>query len=385
MRLNPGTLQPLLEQFAGTGQVLSCYVNLGRPAGPPLQWPGPLKAKVTAVRKVLANDEAALAGFERNFAAIGTAPAASPARHGAAMAIFSALQRGFFHAVALDGNPLENELIVDSTPYLVPLLMAFAGHREYLAIHADTHRGRLYAVGVSGARLLAKTEADVPPKQHSAGQCWGTEQATIARHREDRILHFRKELERLIEHTWAKGSFDGLALFGDHQAVEHLRKCLPKHLAAGVVFEGPLEWQDKPLSAGPAMCSALAEVAEAEHDRVLAALEEQLASRHAVAAGPRAALEALQGGRIGCRGHGYLVVGPDPREVVGRCTGCRTLSPDMPSVCPRCQAPCAEANLWEEILLFALRHDIKVHDGTGSAALTRCGGMAAVLPEGVTG
>jgi hypothetical protein len=36
-------------------------------------------------------------------------------------------------------------------------------------------------------------------------------------------------------------------------------------------------------------------------------------------------IEALEKGRIGPRGHGYLVFGPDPREVVARCTACQSL------------------------------------------------------------
>jgi hypothetical protein len=92
-------------------------------------------------------------------------------------------------------------------------------------------------------------------------------------------------------------------------------------------------------------------------------------------------VEALQRGRVGPRGHGYLILGPDPREAVARCTACRSLFVEMPAACPRCQAPCVDASLWEEILLLALRHDVAAHCLKASEPLARCGGVAAVIPE----
>jgi hypothetical protein len=124
--------------------------------------------------------------------AIGRALETPEARHALGMAIFAALQRGFFQSDALD-VPVENELVVHETPYLVPLLQALCRQREYLMVLTDTHRGRLYAATPGGVRLLQEIEEEVPSRQHSAEECWGKEQATIARHREDRILHYQKE------------------------------------------------------------------------------------------------------------------------------------------------------------------------------------------------
>jgi len=38
-----------------------------------------------------------------------------------------------------------------------------------------------------------------------------------------------------------------------------------------------------------------------------------------------------------------------------------------------------DANLWEEILLLAWRHDIAVHGVKSNESLARCDGIAAVL------
>ncbi len=125
----------------------------------------------------------------------------------------------------------------------------------------------------------------------------------------------------------------------------------------------------------------MTEAAQANETRLLADLEERLLQGYGVAAGSTAVIEALQSGRIGPRGHGYLVLGPDLREAVARCTGCRALSTELVATCPRCQASCVEASLWEELLLFALRHDITAHSVKQCPSLTACGGLAAVLPN----
>jgi len=231
-------------------------------------------------------------------------------------------------------------------------------------------------------RLLQEVQEVVPSRQRSSGECWGTQQATIARHREDRILHYLKKLVECMEKTWAEYPFRGIVLLGEHEVLEHLRKQLPPRLAARVVYEGPHAWTEAPLAVSAAARATLAEVVEAEERRRLEGLVERLGEGYRVAAGPGEVLDALQSGQVGPRGHGYLVLGPDPHEAVARCVACRTLFLDMPTTCPRCQAPCTDGNLWEEILLQALRHDIVVDCARNVAPLAQYGGIAAVLPKG---
>jgi protein required for attachment to host cells len=372
------TLQPLLEQFKGEGPVVSCYADLSGVPGLVARWPEAFKAKLSTIKELFIDDPRTWKQCERNLQAIGhalTGPEVGPAR---GMAVFAALQRDFFHCCALD-VPVENELVVHPAPYLVPLLVALLRQRELLLVHTDTHRGRLYAATPGGVRLLQEIEEEVPSRQRSSGERWGMEQATIARHREDRILHYQKELVGLIEKAWADHLFQGIVLLGEHEVLEHVRKRLRPRLASQVVHEGPHGWPDRPLAVAEAVQATLAEVEESRERRLLESVEERLGQGRAIAAGPREVVAALQSGQIGPHGHGSLVLGPDPRESVRRCTTCRALYVDMPATCPRCQAPCVDGNLWEEVLLLALRHDVTAHCVKRNEALSRYGGMAALL------
>jgi len=381
MTLTLPDVQPMLDHFKGDGLMTSCYVNHLIVPGQAAQWPGPVKVKWTAIKELLADDFGAWEEFERNFQAISKVVEAPEARSRRGMAVFAAVQRGFIRSYPLD-EPVENDLVVSQSPYLVPLLEALCRQREYLVVHTDTHRGRLYMAAPGSLQLLQEIEEAVPSRQHSAGERLGKGQATIARHREDRILHYRKDLLALIEKAWADQHFEGIVLLGEHEVLEHLRKELPRRLAARVVSEKPHAWSDNPMAVTAAVTAVLANVAQAEEEVLEKRLEERLREKHGVAAGPRAVIDALQSGRVGPRGFGYLVLGPDPREQIARCTVCRSLFFDMPTTCPRCQAPCADASLWEELHLMALRHNIAVRCLKTSEVLARIGGAAAVLPEG---
>jgi hypothetical protein len=374
-------LRPLLDQFRGDGLMVSCYADLSGLPGPAARWPGPFKAKAAAIKDMLADDTQASRQFERNFQAIGRALEAADVRRARGMAVFGALQRGFFRSYALDVS-VENELVVHEAPYLVPLLQVLCRQREYLVVLTDTHRGRLYAATPGSVRLLQEIEEAVPRRQHSAGERWGKEQATIARHREDRILHYQKDLVELVQKASAEHPFQALVLLGEHEILEQVRKRLPPRLAAQVVHEGPHSWTERPLAIEGEIRAILAGALQTYQEHLLEDLKQRLWECYGVAVGPTDVIDAIEKGRVGPGGPGYLVFGPDPREVVARCTACRSLWVEVPTTCPRCQAPCVEASLWEELLLLALRHHLATHFvGGGDPELARCGGVAAVLPR----
>jgi hypothetical protein len=172
-----------------------------------------------------------------------------------------------------------------------------------------------------------------------------------------------------------------LLLLGSHPILEHVRKALPDRLAARVERETPAEWSDRPGEVEAAVRELAARVFARDGERAITAFGDRLADGRAVATGPAGVLAAVQSGRVGPHGHGCLILGPDPRETVGRCTRCHALAADVPPTCPRCQARCREANLWEEVLLMALRHGIAVHYTDDPDRLAPYGGLAAILPK----
>jgi peptide subunit release factor 1 (eRF1) len=373
-------VQDLVDRSGGTGLMVSCYADLSVTEGFRPAWQGPFKAQSDQLKQMLADEGRAWQECSRNLGAIRKALESPEARGARGMAVFCAQQRDFFEMFPLD-VPVENRLVVHPTPYLVPLLEVLARQHEYLVVHTDTHRGRLYAARPGAVRVLEEIAEEVPKKHRAEGGRYGRHQLGIAAYRADRIQHYQKDLVDRIEKAWAGHPFRGILLLGEHEVLGQLRGRLPSRLAGAVGHEAPLPWAEKPLGPNGEVRALLEGAERAEDARILARLKERVEEGHGIAAGPEEVLDALQSGRVGPRGHGYLVVGPDPQEAVARCTACRSLFTDMPATCPRCQAPCADANLWEEVLLLALRHNLTVHCVKADDTLTRLGGMAAVLPR----
>jgi hypothetical protein len=378
--ITPDDLKPLLDQFEGPGRVLSCYADEAGAGGFNPKWSGPLETAAAAVYGGFDKDAPARAAFERDLAVVRrelSEPTGPATRW---RAVFSSAARGFFRSIPLD-VPVRPALVYDRVPYLVPLMTAALGRREYLAVHTDSHRGRLYAVTPGAVRSVGGREADVPPKQHSAGERWGLGQATIARHREEAVHHYLKALVHQIEATWADRPFAGLLLFGPHPMLEHLRKALPARLRVRVERETPAAWTDEPAELEAAIQTVALEALSGDEARVLDGLWPRLHTGRGVVTGPAAVLDTLQGGRLQPAGHGYLALGPDPGETVGRCTRCHALAADAPPACPRCQAPCRVGNLWEEVMLMAFRHGIAVHSVDAPDRLAPFGGIVAALAD----
>jgi hypothetical protein len=374
------TLQPLLDQFVGEGTVLSCYADLGVVEGFRPNWAAPFQAKADVLWKAVGEDGRARRELEENLSAIRRHLESSGKDAARWVAVFSAARRGFFRALPLE-SPVETDLVLDRSPYLVPLLLAAHRRREYLAVHTNTHRGRLYAGTPDRACLLAEVEGDVPKHQHSSGERYGYEQAGIARHREDRILHYRKELIRELEKAWDTGRYAGLVLLGEHEVLEHVRAGLPPRLASRVLREIPESWYESPSQVEGKIGAVAGEVFAEQEAEVTPDFWDLVREGKAVT-GAANVLAAVQSGKFGAGGHGYVVLGRDRREVAGRCVTCRMLTPEPLGPCPKCRTPCVPGNLWEELLLTTLQHGITTRFVNDARKLEPYGGIAAVRPKG---
>jgi len=365
--------QVLLDQPKGKGMLVSCYADTSVSSGFSYDWLQHFKTEASRIRQRLADDHQAGIEFEHNVEVIRRSLESSEARRARGMAVFSAAARGFLLVLPSE-LPYENRLVVGDEPYMVPLLEADFRRRGYLVVLVDTHRARWYAAGPGGSRSLGEIDESVPKKQHSAGERWGKQQATIERHRKDHILHFHKELATQVEKAWDQYHYQGIVLLGQHEILEQFRDLLPPRLASQVVREAPHDWTENQAKIDDEIRALLETVQAAEETRVLAELDRRLLEATAVAAGPQESIDALRNGQVAA-----LILGPDPGAEVARCTGCRASFASPRTECPYCHAPCHKGNLWQEILALAMNHGVWVHRVRPSATLSRHGGVAALL------
>ena len=369
-------IQVLLDRPRGKGMIVSCYADTSVRAGFLSLWQQHLSNEASAIEQRLADDHQGRAHFARDLALIRHALEEPPVQRARGMALFSAAELGLFQSFAL-GVPVKDCLVLDEEPYLVPLLEAMHRQRRYLLVLTDSHRARLYEAAWGHAHLLQEIEEAVPRRQKSAGELWGTQQATIARHREDHLLHFRKELARAIERAWPSAPFRGLILLGEHDMLEALRAELPSSLAERVVHTRPYSWARKRPDLDATVQQVLDETFRTHDAQLVAELERRLHEHHLVAVGPQEVLNALRNGQVGYPG--FVILEPDRGEAAARCTHCESVFTTRQATCPFCHGVCEKVNLWQEILLFANRHNITAHTVENHPALSQHGGVAAVL------
>jgi peptide subunit release factor 1 (eRF1) len=331
------------------------------------------KTEASRLRQCLGADHQAHEELERNLEDIRATLAAPETRQARGMAVFCSARRGLRLALPAD-VPYEDRIVVDEEPYVVPLLEAQCRERGYLVVLVDTHRGRWYAAAGAGTQELGEIAEAVPKKQHSAGERWGKKQATIARHREDHILHAHKELAQLVTQSWRAYNYQGIILFGQHEILKQFRNLLSPLLAARVVHESPCSWSEEPCRITDTVREVLNAALEAEQRRLLDEIDARIREGYAVATGPQEVLDALRDGQAT-----DVVLGPDRGERAERCTGCRSVFVAAHRTCPYCRAPCELTNLWQAILAPAVRHDIAFHFVGSDARLATRGGVAALL------
>lgn len=373
-------IQFLSEQVSADGLVLSCYADMTVSEGSRLALHSALKARADIMHEALVADARAREELRENLAAIHDALESPELRAAHGLAVFSSTRRRFLRVIPLE-VPVTTDLVLDRSPYLVPLLESMLSRKQYLVAHTDTNHGSIYAATPGEVRVLAEIGEDVPKKQHSGGGILGYGQANIARHREDRILHYRKGLLDELERHWDTGHFAGLILLGEHEVLEHVRKALPTRLSRHVVQESSESLHETPAEIERAIRTRVQAVSDQSDAEVAPEFWNRLNEKKSIATGAQAVIDAIQTGRVGSDGHGYLVFGPDPRETVGRCVACRTLTPEVLGPCPKCQAPCAPGNLWEELLLSALKNRIAVHFVRDATKLAPYEGVVAMLKK----
>lgn len=366
-------IQMLMDQPRTKGMVLTCFADTSVAEGFETHWLPWFKTEASGLREHFADDHQARQEFDRNVAAIRAALEAPDARQARGMAVFSAASRGFLLALPSD-VPFENRLILDEEPYAVPLIEAYLRQRGFLVVLADTHRGRLYAAGRGGSRQFDELNEAVPRKNRSAGERWGKQQATIARHREDHILHFHKELADRVERAWDESLYQGIVLLGEREVLAQVLHLLPERIARRVVHQAPHGWTEAESEIDAEVRTAIEAQQTVREQVVLSELARRLEEGRAVATGPQEVIVALRNGQVA-----ELIAGPDSGAPAARCTNCGSLFAFERDACPYCAAPCRKGNLWQEVLNLALAHGVWVNLVRRSAELDRHSGMAALL------
>jgi hypothetical protein len=363
--LTRGDIEVLLDSPSQTDYVVSAYADLRVRDG----FHRYIETELKNLEKELA--QAMSAGDARKLLDANIEPIrravrdADPSLKG--LAVFSGASRGLFHTVPLE-LALENYLVVDEEPYVLPLLERWFGDPHYLVATIATREVRLFEMQSGQAEAAGTLERPSgPPEQPPAG----AEQMLAGRftykkansqshHERLKSLDddaFVKESAALLAKRWhEEPGHWGLVLVGLAPQVAAVRRLLPADLERSVI----LLPEGVPVPTEATIDAVLQQVLEHDRNdrraRVLDDLKSRLAQHHLVAAGAVEVLDALQQGRAT-----DVVLGPR-RDIGGaRCTECGYRFGAPVGTCAYCGAKTRLVNAVQEILRMALRQRVNVH------------------------
>ncbi len=373
-------IEILLDSPSQKDYVVSAYVDMRvKDDGFHRQADVQLRNQAREANSALSEAEARTV-LDANMAAIERAiHEAEPSAKG--LAVFSGAQRKLFHAVNLD-FPVENYLVVDEDPFVLPLLERWYGEPNYLIAVISSREVHLFEANHGVTEEVREIQKDVDQDiQRDKPRFTYKKRFTKARHERLHALEddafFKQAVEDIAEH-WKTSAFSGLILLGSAQVTAAVRRLLPKDLEHAVVEEAAQTMTSRPEDVADDVARVLERWREDEKVRLMGELKERWKENHLVASGPTEVLDALQQGRAT-----QIVLGPN-RDIAGaRCTSCGYRFGAPVATCVYCQAPTRTVSAAQEIFRMALRHRVGVHifdrNGTRATLLDQANGVAALL------
>jgi len=275
------------------------------------------------------------------------------------LAVFSGVARGLRHVIPLE-FPVENHLVIDEEPFLLPLLEHWYGEPSYLIALFNSNEAHLFEVSHSRPERVRDLEREDVDQEIQRDKPRFTFKKRFAATHHER-LHgpegalFLRDVADAIGEQWKNGDFAGLVLLGQSQDTAALRKLLPRELDALVVGEAPHAMTQNADELTDDV-GRLVNDWQAERQRqILAELNERWKQDHLVANGATEVLDALQQGRAA------QVLFGTRRDVPGaRCPDCGYRFGAPVEVCPYCQGRCQKVNAVQDILRLAIRHQVPV-------------------------
>ncbi len=298
------------------------------------------------------------------------------------LAVFSGAQRGLKHAVNLD-FPVENKLIIDEDPFVLPLLERWYGEPNYLVAIVDSHQVHLFEAhsGVAEEVMEIHREIDEDTQRDKPRFNY---KKRFAQTRHERLHSleedgFLKAVAEVIQDHWKLGVFTGLMLLGQSQSTAAVRRLLPKDLEHAVVEEHAQTMTSKAQEVADDVDRVMARWRENRETQLLGELRQRWKENHMVANGPTEVLDALQQGRAT-----QVVIG-SRRDLSGaRCNSCGYRFGAPTEKCVYCGGDCRTLNAVQEILRMALRHriaDVYLFNSNNGKndPLADAGGVSALL------
>jgi peptide chain release factor subunit 1 len=260
------------------------------------------------------------------------------------LAILSSQEKKFWREFHLF-IPIKNEIIVDNTPYIKPLLDILDNYQRYAILLVGKDSARLFIIHLGEIEEYTEIHTEGVPGKHKKGGWFSLSEKSYERHIDYHVeLHF-KDVIKHLEQFLSREYVGRLLVGGAEEAVTKVKGMLPQTLADKVIgtFQAEMFANSKEILKKAEPILRIFEKKKNE-ETVDNLLTRTMKNENAVI-GIEDVLHTLQEGRIM-----KLLFLKDFKKSGLACKNCEFLTVQQVSTCPYCQGKTKKVNYIVDLL-----------------------------------
>ncbi|MDI6917707.1 MAG: Vms1/Ankzf1 family peptidyl-tRNA hydrolase [Thermoplasmatales archaeon] len=285
------------------------------------------------------------------------------------LVIFASNMHGFFRAYKL-GLPVENLLIVDSSPYIRPVARLIDEYETFGLVLLDSQRAKIYVVS-SGRIGYKKKKAKDIMNRHKKG---GMSQARFQRLRKGAVNHFLKDVSEDVKKLFLNHDVVKIVIAGPGNAKIMLKNFLPDEIKSKIVDTIDVDFDETEGRLVSKAEEAVLKDEKETSEKNMSRLKEEILRNGLAVYGLKETGDAVRNGQIE-----LLLISKDYKIRGWICEKCQAADAGVKNRCPYCDGRTSEVDVVEEIIEFAERADTKIEFVEDNPALKELGGVGGLL------
>jgi peptide chain release factor subunit 1 len=279
------------------------------------------------------------------------------------IAIFASHKHNLFKSIPLHIE-VNNLLIVDSSPYIRPLVRILDEFRPFTLILINSNHAKIFSVYLGKIDDAKYLSSDIMSKHKKGG--WS--QARFQRIRKGAIHDFFLDVLEMMK----KIPSNQIILAGPGPEKIQFRDMLPKNIQQRIIDVIDIDMDDEKNLLNKSIHLISKQEEGISHKAVEHLIEEILTDGLAVY-GFDDTLKAVKNGQVE-----LLIVEKDYKLKGCICEHCQIVKSGPVKDCPVCGEPVSEADVIEEIIEFAERTDAKI-EFTDNEEISKLGHIGGIL------
>ncbi len=271
--------------------------------------------------------------------------------------------------------PLKNEVIIDTSPYIKPLLDILDNYKRYAILLVGKDSARIFLIHLGEIEEYREVRSEGVPGRHKKGGWYALSEKSYERHTDYHVSLHLKDVISALDSFLSREYVGRLILGGSDKALSKVREMFPQTMAERIIgtFQADMQAQGSEiLKKAETILAAYERKQEAETVDEL--LTKAMKNENAVI-GIEDVLNALQEGRVM-----KLVFLKDYRKSGLSCMQCGYLTVQKIKDCPYCKGVMSRVPyLVDLVAQKAVEQNALIEVASSNKALEESGNIGAFL------